>query len=287
MDNISKILRDKRKETGISLTQVSASTKIHVKFLEAIEQEQFELFKTKSSLLGFTRTYAKFLKINNKQKINELQNHPNFSKIAEQAPMVNSVRETSTPFLSGVDLDKKSFGLKNIFFLLMTLLIGFGFYYFYKTNDENIIKETTIDKTTTAVPVKSKISNTRSKMEETVYTKDEMDNPLFFIQKDTDISKEIFNINDYKSKQTPYIFNQSKLKSFILKLDALSNTNVKISNWLGDKLEFTLKAGSEKELLVLETSSIFLSNGGGVLLTKDGIGMDIPGSVGQPKVLHF
>ena len=43
MQGIGKILKDSREARGITLDEVSEATKIRVKYLEAIEQEEFQL----------------------------------------------------------------------------------------------------------------------------------------------------------------------------------------------------------------------------------------------------
>lgn len=60
-------LRDERQSRGLSLSQVSESTKIKVEFLEAIEKGDYHKLPSSSYAYGFVRNYTRFLKIAEKE----------------------------------------------------------------------------------------------------------------------------------------------------------------------------------------------------------------------------
>lgn len=60
-------LKEKRLEKGLTLEDVSKSTKIKVEFLEFIENGSYEKLPSVSYAQGFVRNYAKFLGLNEKE----------------------------------------------------------------------------------------------------------------------------------------------------------------------------------------------------------------------------
>jgi len=61
MFEIGSSLRESRQRQGLELEQVAAATMIRVRYLEALEQEDFELLPAGSYRLSFLREYAEFL----------------------------------------------------------------------------------------------------------------------------------------------------------------------------------------------------------------------------------
>jgi len=66
---IGEIFKATRLKLGLSLTDVENETKIRSKYLEAIEEENFELIPGRVYLKGFIRTYAKYLGIDDNEEI--------------------------------------------------------------------------------------------------------------------------------------------------------------------------------------------------------------------------
>jgi len=60
-DGVGKTLRDARDERGLDLAEVEASTKIHIRFLRALEEEDWGVLPGDAYARAFTRTYADFL----------------------------------------------------------------------------------------------------------------------------------------------------------------------------------------------------------------------------------
>ena len=72
MQGIGKILKDSREARGITLDEVSEATKIRVKYLEAIEQEEFQLLPGEVYVKGFTTAYLKYLGIKDLPEVVEI-----------------------------------------------------------------------------------------------------------------------------------------------------------------------------------------------------------------------
>ncbi|MFH1238544.1 MAG: RodZ domain-containing protein [bacterium] len=70
-------LREKRKEKKIPLKKISEATKIRVKYLEALEEENYEIFPAEVYLKGFLRSYANYLELNGNELVQVYeQEHP-------------------------------------------------------------------------------------------------------------------------------------------------------------------------------------------------------------------
>lgn len=63
MERVGDILRNTRKEKGISLRQVEEATKIRLRYLEALENNHFDIIPGRVYAIGFFRNYARFLGI--------------------------------------------------------------------------------------------------------------------------------------------------------------------------------------------------------------------------------
>ena len=73
METIGEHLKRVRKTCGYSLEDVSHVTKINLRYLEAIENGEFSKIPGETFLLGFLRSYARFLGINEKELISNLK----------------------------------------------------------------------------------------------------------------------------------------------------------------------------------------------------------------------
>ncbi|MDX9799836.1 MAG: helix-turn-helix domain-containing protein [Spirochaetia bacterium] len=80
MEPIGQKFKDARKEKGLFIEQVSRETNISKKYIEAIEEENFEEFPGEAYLLGFLRSYAGYLGLNVEEIISIYKN----TKIQEQ-----------------------------------------------------------------------------------------------------------------------------------------------------------------------------------------------------------
>src|SRR5215472_4817909 len=90
MGAVGERLRRERLKTGLDLDRVSQDTKIPARFLEAIEQEQFEKLPGRVFLFSFLRQYAQALGLDELELMAQLR--------AEQEPPPSApVRESPRP----------------------------------------------------------------------------------------------------------------------------------------------------------------------------------------------
>ena len=61
--NIGSLLRERRREKGLSIEQIAEITKIRAEYLEALENSVYSVFPSAVYLKGFLKNYAKYLGI--------------------------------------------------------------------------------------------------------------------------------------------------------------------------------------------------------------------------------
>lgn len=64
MKRVGDILRKTREHKGLSYMDVNKFTKIHPKFLEALEENNYKIFSSPVHIKGFLKIYAGFLELN-------------------------------------------------------------------------------------------------------------------------------------------------------------------------------------------------------------------------------
>jgi cytoskeletal protein RodZ len=64
MKTTGSILKEARESQGISLSEVEIATKIRVRFLEAIEKDDYSILPSLSYAKGFVKNYSEFLGLN-------------------------------------------------------------------------------------------------------------------------------------------------------------------------------------------------------------------------------
>lgn len=75
MFEIGGTLRDARVRRDLSLQQVEADTKIRVKYIQAMENEDFEILPAGTYVKGFLRTYAEYLGLDYLMILDEYNEH--------------------------------------------------------------------------------------------------------------------------------------------------------------------------------------------------------------------
>lgn len=94
MNGIGAILKKERESRKITLEQVEEATKIRRKYLDAIENEKFEVLPGEVYVKGFVATYLKYLGIKDRADVNEiLKPKPAPVDISEQIAAAEQAHE--------------------------------------------------------------------------------------------------------------------------------------------------------------------------------------------------
>lgn len=80
MESLGAKLKETRERKGVTIEQVSRETNISKSYLQALEDEQFEVFPGEPYLLGFLRNYSDYLGLDPKEQVNHFRN----ARIQEQ-----------------------------------------------------------------------------------------------------------------------------------------------------------------------------------------------------------
>lgn len=74
MIEIGKTLREARTRQGLSIHDAEDATKIRTRYLQALEQEDFEIIPGSTFVMGFLRTYATYLGLDADSLVDEYRN---------------------------------------------------------------------------------------------------------------------------------------------------------------------------------------------------------------------
>ncbi|WP_461255524.1 helix-turn-helix domain-containing protein [Treponema sp. R80B11-R83G3] len=69
MESLGEKLRTTREEKGLTIDQISRETNIAVRYLEALEAENFGIFPGEPYLIGFIKNYGSYLELDNQKLI--------------------------------------------------------------------------------------------------------------------------------------------------------------------------------------------------------------------------
>lgn len=87
MKTVGEILKTARLARRISLKKASAATKIQLRFLKALEENNFSILPSKTSARGFLKNYAEFLEFNPKLVLAIFRR--DFSQVDEKTDVVD------------------------------------------------------------------------------------------------------------------------------------------------------------------------------------------------------
>jgi cytoskeletal protein RodZ len=133
MITAGEVLKNKRELLKKSLERVSADTKIQKRFLEYIENNQFEYFDSEVFLTGFIKIYAKYLDLDT-SKVLALYRRSNPNKTPRNTPNKKDEPKPSKKLKKKPTLEPKLIItiLLGIFLLAIFAYIGFQIYKFQR-----------------------------------------------------------------------------------------------------------------------------------------------------------
>lgn len=112
MGQIGDVLRIQREKKGLSLREVEEATKIRMKYLIAMEADDFDALPGKAYVIGFLRTYARFLGINDEELVHSLKSLPQYE--VQEEEIVEKVKPAP----------RNSRALSLIMIIILALVIG-------------------------------------------------------------------------------------------------------------------------------------------------------------------
>jgi cytoskeleton protein RodZ len=101
-DSLGSYLRAEREQRGVSLQEISAVTKIQVKFLDALEEDAYEQLPPAPFVIGFLRAYAQCLSLAPDDIVMAYHQRHRVSAPVEPPPLPKTPRRRQTTRLGTV-----------------------------------------------------------------------------------------------------------------------------------------------------------------------------------------
>lgn len=119
MFEIGNTLREARVRRMVTLQQAEQDTKIRVKYIQAMENEDFEIMPGATYVKGFLRTYASYLELDPDVIVGEYQSR-GFVKTEQPEPFGGS---------STIGLPRRHRGRNTVLFVAVLCLLVLGVFY--------------------------------------------------------------------------------------------------------------------------------------------------------------
>lgn len=117
MESIGEKLRNAREQRRLTLKEAAKETNIVAKYIEALENEEFDKFPGETYLIGFLRSYADFLRLD----ADEMVQHYKAFKIGESVtPLEELTKPTRIPIMINMSVIFNQY--RNIFYIAGGLL---------------------------------------------------------------------------------------------------------------------------------------------------------------------
>lgn len=127
---VGQILRETRENKNLTVRDVSKDTNIAVKFILALENEDYSQFPAETFTMGFLKTYSDYLKLDTAMILNMYRGE----QVEDSQPPYEELTKPTRPIVETVSTDKNKFVIIGAGVLV---LIMAGGYYVY----ENLIKQ--------------------------------------------------------------------------------------------------------------------------------------------------
>jgi len=129
---IGDLLRTERENKGLSLFDVEERTKIRAKYLQALEEENFEEIPGEAYRIGFLRNYARFLELDPEPILNQYRAQYDKSEPDSLQPLFEQRAKMAEP-----KPESYSSRTKLGFVLIAILIFTAAFLFFSLRNGEN------------------------------------------------------------------------------------------------------------------------------------------------------
>lgn len=232
MDALGDFLKEERTKLNISLEDISEETNIPVKYLEAIERDEYSVFPGEAYLKGFLRTYAKAINLDP----DEIVNRYDRIKIAEAPiPIEKLIPKPPSPW-------KKKLLFVSFVTLFLIALFTSIFFLINNRKDENVV-----------VKKEKKVKPSKDADTKTFEVTDKDQKKTFEVKSKNNL---VVKVGDkkvtYLVKQvTPYViitdFNgedhilfQDKAKEFDINADGINDFYMLLNYWNKESANLTL-----------------------------------------------
>ena len=81
-ENFGSYLKHERELRGVPLEEIAAVTKVHIRFLEALENSEFDQLPGEVFIKGYIRSYARVIGLDSEEMVTAYEE--NFGKVRKQ-----------------------------------------------------------------------------------------------------------------------------------------------------------------------------------------------------------
>ena len=134
MESLGEKLKNTRNEMGLSLDQISRETNISIRYLEALETENFDIFPGEPYIIGFLKNYGTYLDIDTQKLISLYRS----LRIQEQPVPVEQLLKHQPKF--------PKFLIPVILFLAVLCGVGWGIYYLITTRQTRLPENVSVSR---------------------------------------------------------------------------------------------------------------------------------------------
>lgn len=242
---IGEKLRKARLEKGITYDDVVKDTKIRARYLQALEEEEWDVFPGKVYLKGFLRTYSNYLGLNDAEFIEQIK------EIATKEPEIINIPQR-------IEMPGRPRRKMGIVYGVIAVLLLLVFQYTYTHY---------LSKPNSLIPQTPTVQNNETQNN---IPKDQAEDPNSLPA-------------EGNSPETDQDKTDDKLiKSINLKLQAVQGRCwVQVKNGNAVIYEGTMREGDEKVFPDLQTVDFTLGNSGGVRYFLNDTDYGIPGKTGD------
>lgn len=97
--SLGELLRREREKKGLSYTQISQQTRLRPRFLEAIENEEWDLLPAPTLVKGFIKSYARVLKLDEERLLDLYREESGAEDYARNFALPSTVRPRKWPYV--------------------------------------------------------------------------------------------------------------------------------------------------------------------------------------------
>lgn len=127
--SIGELLRKKREEKKLKLEEVTNLTHISIKYLQAMENEDWKVFPAEVYLFGFLKQYSKFLGLNPEEIINTFKE----KKQAEETKLIEQEQQKLYQ-LQQIKTKRQKIFVTILLILLLTISILISYFKYFPKN---------------------------------------------------------------------------------------------------------------------------------------------------------
>ena len=135
MEKIGEVLAKARLQKNITLQDAENDTKIRVKYLNALEADDFAVIPGRVYVVGFLRTYAKYLGLDDQKLVAIYQAENKLAALQMEEPVPAALQgQGDKPGKKNIRIKKSSRRFMLILFVLLLLLFSAVVYFFNSWN---------------------------------------------------------------------------------------------------------------------------------------------------------